>query len=315
MLAATILHTVTGALTPRAPFDFAKTHGFLHGFSPTAGEQRFDVGSVTKAVTINGRAVAFEVSSAGTIEEPRLVYTLSSERPLSEAEHAAVADRMGFFLSVDDDLRPFYTLGRADPTFAPVIERFYGLHHPKFLTPFEIACWAVLGQRIPMRLAHRIKLTLVERWGTSITLPDGETYRAFPEPSQLAAVAPDDLLAVVRNERKVDYLQAVIDFFSQVDEPFLRSGPYDEIAARLRGIRGIGEWSSHFILVRGLGRMERVSTVDGELLKAASTLYNQGQPLDSAAMSKLLDYYGSTQGYWAYYTRIAPMERFQEVGL
>lgn len=61
--------------------------------------------------------------------------------------------------------------------------------------------------------------------------------------------------------------------------------------------------------------MERVSTVDQELLKAASTLYNQGQPLDAAAISKLPDYYGSAQGYWAYYTRIAPMERFQEMGL
>lgn len=315
MLATTNLHTVTGALTPRAPFDFAKAHSFLRGFSPTEGEQRFDSGSVTKAVTINGRAVAFEVSSAGTVEEPRLLYTLSSEHPLSKAEQAAVADRIGFFLSLDDDLRPFYALGRADPSFAPVIERFYGLHHPKFLTPFEIACWAVLSQRVPMRLAHRIKLALVERWGTSITLPDGETYRAFPEPEQLAAVALDDVLAVVRNERKVDYLQAVIESFEEVGEQFLRSGPYDEVAARLRDIRGIGEWSSHFILVRGLGRMERVSTVDQELLKAASKLYNQGQPLDAAAMSKLLDYYGSSQGYWAYYARIASMERFQEMGL
>ena len=315
MLATTNLHTITGALTPKAPFAFARTHSFLRGFSPTAGEQTFDIASVTKAVTVNGRAVAFEVSSAGTVEEPRLAYTLFSERPLSEAEHAAVADRIRFFLSLDDDLRPFYALGRADPSFAPVIERFYGLHHPKFLTPFEIACWAILGQRVPMRLAHRVKLALVERWGTSITLPDGETYRAFPEPEQFAAVAPYDLLAVVRNERKVDYLQAVTGFFSQVDEQFLRAGPYEEVAARLRGIRGIGEWSSHFILVRGLGRMERVSPVDQELLKAASALYNQGQPLDAAAMSKLLDYYGSSQGYWAYYTRIAPMERFQEMGL
>lgn len=315
MLKPLTLHTITGALTPRPPFDFAKTQSFLRGFSPTAGEQAFTVGTVTKAVTIQGRAVAFELRGAGTIDEPRIAFTLYSEQPLSETEQAAVEDRIGFFLSLDDDLQPFYDLGRADPSFAPVIERFYGLHQPKFLTPFEIACWAVLGQRIPMRIARRVKLALVERWGTSITLPDGEIYRAFPEPAQLAAVAPDDLLALVRNERKVEYLQAVIQFFSEVDEQFLRSGPYDQVAARLRGIRGIGEWSSHFILVRGLGRMERVSTIDQELLKAASKLYNQGQPLDAVAMQRLLDYYGPAQGYWAYYTRIAVIDAFQEMGM
>ncbi len=308
MMTLNRLHSITGTLTPRAPFDFAKTLGFLYGFGPTAGEQALTIDSVTKALTLQGRAVAFEVRSTGTIEQPALAYTLFSERPLSETEQAAAADRIGFFLSIDDDLRPFYTLGRDDPHFAPVIERLYGLHQPKFLTPFEIACWAVLGQRIPWRVAHNIKMALVERWGTSITLPDGP-YAAFPEPEQLAAAKPEELASVVRNERKVEYLQAVIKFFLTADEHFLRYDDYEEVAARIRAIRGIGEWSSYFILLRGLGRMERVSAVDRELGKAASSIYNNGQPLTTGQMQGLLDRYGSTQGHWAFYIRNASPER------
>lgn len=307
------LSTVSGELTPRAPFDFAKAYSFLQGFSPTAGEQTFTDGSITKAVTIGDQAVAFTVRSVGTVEQPRLAYTLASARPLSAAEQAVCADRISFFLSLDDDLAPFYALGRADPIFAPVIERFYGLHHPKFLTPYEIACWAILGQRAPMWVARRVKLALVERWGTSFALTDG-VLRAFPTPEQLAAVAPDALLEVVRNERKVEYLRAVTGYFLHVHEQFLRAGPYDEVAAQLRGVRGIGEWSAHFILVRGLGRMERVSAVDQELLKAAARLYTHGQPLGADAMRRLLDYYGPTQGYWAYYIRIAGMTNFAAMG-
>src|ERR1700686_684587 len=116
------LNSITGTLTPRAPFDFAKTLGFLHGFGPTVGEQALAIDSVTKALTLQGRAVAFEVRSAGTIEQPALTCTLFSEHPLGEAEHAAVADRIRFFLSLDDDLQPFYTIGQRDPNFAPVIE-------------------------------------------------------------------------------------------------------------------------------------------------------------------------------------------------
>ncbi len=310
MLATTHLSTVTGTLTPHPPFDFAKTLSFLGAFSPTAGEQALAAETLTKAVTLNGQAVAFELRSTGTVEQPRLAYTLFAERPLSDEAHAAAADRIRFFLSLDDDLEPFYAIGRADPCFAPVIERFYGLHQPKFLTPFEIACWAVLGQRIPMPIAHRVKLALVERFGTSIIVK-GETYRAFPEPEQLAAADPAALAAIVRNERKVEYLQAVTQFFLEVDEALLRTGDYTQVTERLRGVRGIGEWSAHFILVRGLGRMERVSSVDQELAKAAAKLYNNGQALASDDMQRLLDRYGAMQGYWAYYARIAMLNRMQ----
>lgn len=308
MMTVDRLNSISGTLTPRAPFDFAKTLGFLYGFGPTAGEQALAIDSVTKALTLHGRAVAFEVRSVGTVEQPELTYTLFSEQPLSEAEHATVADRIRFFLSLDDDLQPFYSIGRADAGFAPVIERLYGLHQPKFLTPFEIACWAVLGQRIPWRVAHGAKMALVTRWGTSIALPD-ETYAAFPEPQQLARAQPDELASIVRNERKVEYLRAVIQFFLHADEQFLRYGDYDEVAAQIRAIKGIGEWSSYFILLRGLGRMERVSVTDRELGKAASHIYNNGQPLTPGEMQRLLDQYSTTQGHWAFYIRNATPER------
>jgi DNA-3-methyladenine glycosylase II len=302
------LHSITGTLAPRAPFDFAKALGFLYGFGPTAGEQALAIDSIAKALSLRGRAVAFEVRSTGTVEQPALAYTLFSEHALSEAEQAAVADRISFFLSLDDDLLPFYAIGRRDLSFAPVIERLYGLHQPKFLTPFEIACWAVLGQRIPWRVAHKVKMALVERWGTTIALP-GDSYAAFPEPQQLAAASPEDLASVVRNERKVEYLQAVIQFFLTADEHFLRYGDYEEVAARIRAIRGIGEWSPYFILLRGLGRMERVSAIDRELGKAASRVYNNGQPLTTVEMQRLLDRYSIEQGHWAFYIRNATPER------
>jgi DNA-3-methyladenine glycosylase II len=300
MLTTDRFYTLKGKLTPRPPFDFARTLGFLEAFSPTAGEQVVAASSITKAVTLHGRPVAFEVSSAG----PELTYTLYAQTPLSKPDQAALSDRIRFFLSLDDDLQPFYDLGRADPDFTPVIERLYGLHQPKFLTPFEIACWAILAQRIPMPIAHRTKMALVERWGTSIQLQGG-TYHAFPDVEQLAAIDENDLLAVVGNRRKVEYLRSVIALFQAVDEQELRSGDLEDVMAKLRGVRGIGEWSAYFILVRGLGRMERVSAVDRELARAAARIYKQGQALTTVELARILDHYGTSQGYWAFYARNA----------
>lgn len=300
------LHLIKGTLTAQAPFDFAKTLAFLGDFTPTAGEQDLAPDSVTKALTLHGRAIAFNIHNAGTLEEPRVAYTLYSEHPLSEEEQSTIIDRIRFFLSLDDDLLPFYAIGRADLAFAPVIEHLYGLHQPKFLTPFEIACWAILAQRNPIAVAHHTKMALVQRWGTAITLPQG-TQQAFPEVEQMVAVSPAELAEIVRNPRKVEYLSSVIEFFSSVDEQFLRTGPYDEVAKQIRAIHGFGAWSAHFLLVRGLGRMEYVSSLDQEISKAAMRIYNQ--QLSASATQQILDRYGNTQGYWAFYARNAPGSR------
>jgi DNA-3-methyladenine glycosylase II len=174
----------------------------------------------------------------------------------------------------------------------------------QYRTPFEIACWAVITQRTPIPVARRFKQTLVERYGTRITL-DGVTNWTFPEPAVLVTVDPADLAALLHNERKAEYLAAVIAFFNQTDERYLRTGPYDEVAERIRAIRGIGAWSAKFILVRGLGRMECVDAGDRELLGAATRVYGNSTTITPAVLQAIIDRYGAAQGYWAYYLRNA----------
>lgn len=295
------MYTFTGTLAPTPPFDFAKTLKFLGQFSPTRDEQRLDVGRLTKAVSIDGQAVVFELSSTGSLEAPALSYTLYSEQPLTEAIKDAATDRASFFLSLSDDLRPFYKLAASDPPFAPLAERLHGLHQVKFLTPFENAAWAILTQRNPIPVAHKVKERLTEQYGVSLTV-NGATYRAFPEASRLLSVPPEELLAVIRNEQKVQYLTAVIAAFAGVDEQFLRQGPYEQVNAWLRNIRGIGEWSASFILIRALGRMETIIANNEPLRQAASKVY--GRTFSEKDLRQHAQRYGEQQGYWAYYLRV-----------
>jgi DNA-3-methyladenine glycosylase II len=294
------LTTIEGTLIPCAPFDFHKTLHFVGDFTPTEGEQTVTANTITKAITLNGRAVAFQVRNVGSVEKPRVEYTLFTEHPLSDAEHEALKDRISFFLSLDDDLQAFYSIARTDPHFEPVIKALYGLHQPKFLTPFELACWSVLTQRLPITIAHRAKMALAQRWGTSITLPEA-TYYAFPEPQQMAIIDINELAKIVHNARKVEYLQAVIHFFNETDEQYLRTGDYSEVAASIRSIRGIGEWSTSFILARGLGRIERTSLSGQEIIKAAARIY--GQEMTPSDLQNIVDRYGVDQGNWTFYAR------------
>ncbi len=297
------MYTDTGYITPTAPYDFTKSLNFLGFFSPTQGEQAVTEQALTKAVYVDGQLIAFRVAAMGTIDAPRLAYTLFSEQAIDDTIKNAAIDRITFFLSLDDDLRPFYAIGREDADFAPIMEELYGYHQVKFLTPFEIACWAVLTQRNPMNMSQKMKKNLIDTYGGTITVDD-IAYSAFPEAERMAHVSEDELTSIVRNARKAEYLVAVIKAFSDVDEHFLRTGDYDEVEAWLRSIRGFGAWSSSFVMVRGLGRMEHLTSNEKAMLAAASRLYGHGKDLSRAEIERIGERYGDYKGYWGHYLRV-----------
>ncbi len=288
-------HTISGRLSAVPPFDFAQSLAFLGEFPPAANQQRIKADTLTKAVMIDGQIVVFRV----TADENALAYTLYSDQLISDAVHTAAADRISFFLSLDDDLRPFYALAQTDPSFAPVLDRLYGYHQVKFLTPFENACWAILSQRIPMSVGLSLKAKFGDQFGASLAL-DGSTYSAFPDAARILDHA-DELDAVVTNQRKANYLRSAAHAFAQVDETWLRTAPYDAVEAWLLAIKGIGAWSASFVLIRGLGRMERVPITEGRLLEAVRKVY--GRDLSEQQVLDLGARYGAYQGYWSHYLR------------
>lgn len=297
-------HTTEGTLSATPPFDFAQTLRFVGAFTPMAGEQQLVERLLRKAVMIQGTVVVFTVTATGDSEQPSLRYTLASETPLTATMERAAVERIRFFLSLGDDLRPFYAAAQAgDPAFLPVIQRLYGLHQVKFLTPFENACWAVLTQRTPMAVAHALKQRLVARYGASLIV-DGAEYPAFPEAATLAAAGRDDLAALLRNERKASYLHAIAEAFASVDESWLRTGDYEQVRGWLLTIDGIGPWSANFVLIRGLGRMAAVATPEKELLAAAHNVYGPDITPD-ALLHLAREVYGDHAGYWSFYLRNA----------
>lgn len=304
--AAPPLHTAAGHLHPTPPFDFGQSLAFLGLFAPTRAEQALTARSLTKVIAVDGQALLCHVADAGSVDAPRLDYTLRSDRPIAAGVERAARDRLGFYLSLDDDLRPFYAIGAADPAFAPIIRRRHGYHQVTFLTPFENACWAILTQRTPLPVARRHKEALIERFGRRL-LVDGVAHVAFPEPADLTAPSPDDLAALLGNARKAAYLSAAARAFGQVDEAWLRAGPYDAVADWLRAIPGIGPWSAAFVLIRGLGRVERLSFAEPALLAAAGRVYGPAAA-DPAALAAIAADYAPWQGYWAHYLRVGAEE-------
>ena len=297
------LYSFEGTLKPVAPFDFSKSLEFLSDFGPTRNEQEVKSRTFTKAVQAKGKTIAFEVTDNGTIESPELKFTAYSEVNFNTKDKELVADRISFFLSLQDNLKEFYEIAKKDECIQPAIKKFYGHKQVKFLTPFEIACWAILAQRIPMAVARKMKENIVKKLGGQITVK-GVEYFSFPEPSSLAA-ASAELPQLVPNKRKAEYLSGVAEAFSKVDEQWLRVAPYDKVHDWLTDIKGVGDWSANFIMIRGLGRMEELSNIEPQLAFDVARIYaEKEEQMNTEEVCQIAEKYSNWKGYWAYYLRI-----------
>ena len=298
------LKLLTGTLCPTAPFDFSHALRFLAKFRPMMGQQTIADEGLTKAFYVGGQVALFNVKSTGTADAPEMRYTIWSEEALTAADQKKAEEEITFFLSLDNDLRPFYKLAESDPQFMPIVEKLYGYHQVKFsLSAFENACWAILSQRNPWNVALAMKARMAEQFGSSITV-DSAPHLAFPQPSQLANLDADQLNEVIRNTRKTDCILSAARAFDTVDESWMRSAPYEQVESWLLDIKGIGAWSASFVLLRGLGRMERVPLDEKALLEAAQRVYGRDD-LTHADVQQLGEHYGAYAGYWAHYVRVA----------
>ena len=296
----------TLTLTPTPPFDFEQTLNFVRTFRARDYErhpasEQIQEGALQRVVSVDGEPVFFRVKSAGTVEEPRLEATLYAESLTDDLVRAAT-DRIRFFLSLDDDLTPFYTLAESDPAFSEVVQSLYGYHSFKVLTPFEAACWALIQQRTPNSFAHLTMKRLTASFGKNLEL-EGVTYRAFPEVTQMLDNPEQRVLEATNNTRKTERFLDLIRAFATADEDFLRTAPYAEVSKWLADIRGIGAWSIDFIMLRGLGRTERTPWTDTGLLDAVSSVYTQGLSISQGSTRELAERYGWYQGLWAHYLK------------
>ncbi|MEZ4669745.1 MAG: DNA-3-methyladenine glycosylase 2 family protein [Anaerolineae bacterium] len=295
-----MLHVATGTLSSVQPFDFKHSLNFLGLFKPAMGQQVIENNTLTKAFYVADKVVVFRASH--TTAAPQLDYAIWSEQPLTSTEQQKAVEDISFFLSLQDDLNPFYTLAESDPDFMQVVQKLYGYHQVKFsLTAFENACWAVISQRNLMSLSFAMKARLTEQYGGRLQV-EGLTYQAFPQPHQLALATTDELNQIIRNTRKAECINAVAQAFANMDEMWLREAPLEQVKKWLLSIKGIGAWSASFVLVRGLGRVEELPVDEKRLLEAARRVYRR-PGLTFADIPKLATDYGAYQGYWAHYLR------------
>jgi len=280
------------------PFEWRHSLRFICGFPATRDEQSVEGDVLVKAWRLPTQSVAAAIRPAPD-GRPALQVALVSPKELTAEARAAITDRIGFYLSVDDDLTQFNRAAGQDPRFAPIAAKAFGYHQVKFGSPVENLIWAILAQRNPMPVAREAKARLMSRLNEPVEA-FGSAYLPFPSLDQLATLTHADLIELCRNERKGGYLYGTIQRLRTIDEQTLRHGDHREVYDLLLSLPGIGPWSATFVMIRGLGRMELLPT-DAEVIKAAEKAYGAG--ITPERLAELAEPYTPLQGYWAHYLR------------
>jgi DNA-3-methyladenine glycosylase II len=249
---------------------------FLEGFAPAAYEGH-EEGHLHLAFVADGGE---EVAGVCVREESGVIHG----EVAGGAGVEVVKRQVERILSLDVDGSAFPEVGQRDPVVAKLQARYPGLRPVCFYSPYEAAAWALIGQRIRIVQAARIKNRMAEELGPTVEI-HGVKQHSFPGPRKLMALEAFPGLT----PRKVGYLRLLGSEAAEekLDAAYLRSLPEQEALARLEELPGIGPFSSGLILLRGAGSLDILPTSEPRLGRAVAMAYNLEAPPTQEALQHL----------------------------
>lgn len=217
-------------LTPVGPYSISASARFLEGFAPA----RYEGGGPERlrfAFVADGLDSGERVGGAYVYPEGEKVVV----ETYGEAASEVVRNQVRRVLSLDVDGSGFPEVGKRDPVVGKLQERYPGLRPVCFYSPYEAAAWAIIGNRIRIVQAARVKARMAEELGGPVHLGKNEV-QAFPGPSCLLSLDGFPGLS----GRKVEYLRALAHsaLEGKLEASYLRSLSTTEALARLEELPG-----------------------------------------------------------------------------
>jgi len=174
-----------------------------------------------------------------------------------------------YWFDLETDLKPFYQLAKADPLLKDLVKRYAGYRIIGQPELYESLVWAVLGQQINLSFAYQLKQRMVETYGPHVSF-NGQTYYAFPAPADMMKVPAEDLLALQFSRQKAAYTIGISAAFAQgeLSTDLIAALPFQEAKEKLIQVKGIGNWTANYALMKSFRYPEAFPLEDAGLHNA-----------------------------------------------
>lgn len=265
-------------IVPRGPFDLGASRDFAGGFPAGIGASAAAGGAILLTFPVESWAASAAVNvrqaDDGSIRAD----------VFGDGDLDTIRRQVERSLSLDHDGSGWPDVGRRDPVVGLLQERYRLLRPVSFFSAYEAATSFVLGHRISMVQARRVKDRLAATAGDPVIVDAGDetrTVRPFPRPQQLLEILTIPGVAPVKVDRLHRLAEAALDGRLSTDR--LRSLPEADALAELRTLPGIGTWTASGVLTRGCGVADALPLGDTISREAVAGLYGlDGPPTDDA---------------------------------
>ncbi|MCW3478079.1 DNA-3-methyladenine glycosylase 2 [Neisseriaceae bacterium JH1-16] len=257
----------------------------FHSRDPLQLAERLDGEVLRKGLLLGGRAVVLTVALGEDEARCGIECDGAGEVP----DQAMLTDMVERMLGLHLDPAPFEACFHADPLLGPLIAQQSGLRIPQAATAFEALTWAITGQQINLAFAITLRCRLIERAGHRHS---GGLW-CYPQAEQLAGLTPDDLGGLkftrAKSETLVRVAQQVASGALNLDA--LAGQEPSEAEHSLTAVKGIGPWTAHYTLLRGLGMADCSLHGDVAVRNALTTQTGRAERVGQGEAAQLLGRY------------------------
>jgi AraC family transcriptional regulator of adaptative response / DNA-3-methyladenine glycosylase II len=257
---------VTLRLAYRPPYDWPRILAYLAGRA-IAGVEAVQQQTQTymRSVSIGAASGWLRVSHL----EPRRQLAIETSSSLSAVLMPLLA-RLRSQFDLDANPAVIENHLRGDRLLATRIAATPGLRVPGAFDAFELAVRAVLGQQVSVAGASTLCARLVQRFGVALETPLPGVTHHFPSAAVLASVAAAEIAAIGLPATRAATVRELAQFAANGGLE-LRPGVTLEDAVRhLKTVRGIGDWTAHYIALRAMRFPDAFPAGDLGLQKAAA---------------------------------------------
>ncbi|PSL48265.1 DNA-3-methyladenine glycosylase II [Chitinophaga niastensis] len=277
-------------------FSFAECLHFL-GRSDKECLHYIRNGKLQKMLLADGEPVVVEIA-AGDIPghlEARVIAPAGGQVP-----EAPIIRYVTHWLHLDANLQSFYDYTEKDPLLKGLAQEYRGLRLVGMPDLFEAISWPIIGQQINLGFAYTLRQRFITNFGYH-AIVDGTDYYLYPHPAVIAALTPDQLTPMQFSRSKALYLIETAKQMADghLNETDLGAMNYEQARESLVALKGIGNWSANYTLMKYRRFPQSILLEDVGLHNAIKNrLHLEAKP----SMAELQQYTKSWKEHAAYAT-------------
>lgn len=251
---------------------------------------------VFKVISFENSLVLFSISFDSCLQI--LIHSKNQSQKVIDFVKNYVSD----WFDLDTNLQLFYETTLTDEVLASLCQKFYGLRMIGMPDLFESLVWSIIGQQINLNFAYTLKERLVHNFGQKIIF-DNESFYALPTPERLATLNIEDLQPLQFSRSKAQYILNVSREFAEGNllQETLKKLPFEEVKEKLVKIKGVGNWTANYSMMKSLKNYDAFPVEDVGLHNAVKTQYGLMAKPTINELNQMAEKWKGWRGYATFY--------------